>query len=249
MLRSISNKREFLARRLRDFGVLRLLERAGRRPGLLVVTHHRIGDLSANPYYDPVFSASPEGFREQIHYLRDNFRILTLDEVDTGASLREPSVLITFDDGYCDNFETAFPILKDLGVPATFFIPTEFLENPGLPWWDHVAFVLKRTEESRVVLDWPSPMTIELGAGPRSHAIWSVISRYLDGTIGDEVRFRAHLEERSGVVVDSRVLGRKLFMTWDQVPACWLTPGCQLARTRIATGNSPDCLKMSSSTS
>ena len=217
MFLSFPNKREFLARRLRDSGLLWLLERVGRRPGLLVVTHHRIGDPSVSPYYDPVFSASPESFHAQVRYLRDNFRILRLDEVDTGESLKEPSVLIAFDDGYRDNFDTAFPILKELGVPATFIIPTAFFERPGLPWWDHVAFVLKRTEQNRITLDWPTPMTIELGPGPRSDAIWSVISQYLEGKVDDEARFRAHLEERAGVVVDDTALGRELFMTWDQV--------------------------------
>lgn len=217
MFLSIANKREFLARRLRDSGVLWLLERARRRPGLLIVTHHRIGNPSTSPYYAPVFSASPNGFREQVSYLHDHFRILTLDEINTSTPLREPSVLIAFDDGYRDNFNTAYPILKDIGVPATFFIPTGFFEDPRLPWWDHAAYVLNRTEQNQVTLDWPTRMTISLGHGPRLDAIWSVISQYLDGKIDDEARFRVHLEERSGVVVDDSALGRELFMTWDQV--------------------------------
>lgn len=217
MFLSIPNKREFLARRLRDFGVLWLLERARRRPGLLVVTHHRIGDPSASPYYEPVFSASPEAFREQICYLRDHFRIVTLDEVETSTSLKEPSILIAFDDGYRDNFDTAFPLLEELGIPATFFIPTGFFESPHLPWWDHTAYVLNRTELNQVTLDWPTLMTIPLGSSSRADAIWSVISLYLEGKVNDEARFRAHLEERSGVIVDDQALGQELFMTWDQV--------------------------------
>lgn len=211
------NKRDLLARCLRGFGVLGLLERARRRPGLLVVTHHRIGNPSASPYYEPIFSASADLFREQVLYIRDHFHVVTLNEVETGLAFKEPSVLIAFDDGYRDNFDTAFAILRELGTPATFFIPTRFFEVPGLPWWDHVAYVLKQTRQDRVVLDWPAPLTIELGPGDRSAAIWSVISRYLDGAIDDEARFRAHLEQRSGVAVDESALGRELFMTWDQV--------------------------------
>lgn len=211
------NKRDLLARCLHRSGVLRLLERARRRPGLLVVTHHRIGEPSANRYYEPVFSASADLFREQVSYIRDHFHVVTLAEVETGLARKEPSVLIAFDDGYRDNFDTAFPILKELGTPATFFIPTGFFETPRLPWWDHAAYVLKQTRQDRVVLDWPALLNIELVAGDRSAAIWSVISQYLDGAVDDEARFRAHLEERSGVAVDEAALGRELFMTWDQV--------------------------------
>lgn len=220
------NKRDFLARCLRNFGVLWLLERARRRPGLLVITHHRIGDPTASAYYEPVFSASPTAFREQVCYLRDHFRVVTLTEVESGTALNEPSVLIAFDDGYRDNFDTAYPILKELGVPATFFIPTTFFEKPRLPWWDHTAYVLKQTARDRIVLDWPMPMSIELTSGHRSElasgghraaAIWSVVLLYLASKLDDEARFRAHLEDRAEVAVDEAALGPELFMTWDQV--------------------------------
>src|SRR5262245_30564260 len=99
-----SHKREFLARQLGNGGMLRLLERAARRPGLLVVGYHRIGDRSADGlFYDGVYSASPAEFERQVRYLRDRFRLLHLDEaVDMAAEglrLREPCALITFDDG------------------------------------------------------------------------------------------------------------------------------------------------------
>ena len=54
-------------------------------------------------------------------------------------------MLITFDDGYRDNFDLAVPILRERGIPATFFLPTAFLDSPRLPWWDHVAYVIKQT--------------------------------------------------------------------------------------------------------
>jgi peptidoglycan/xylan/chitin deacetylase (PgdA/CDA1 family) len=217
VLSLIPNKREFLAGRLRDVGAVRLLERAARRPGLLVATHHRVGDPAASPYYEPVYSASPEAFRAQVRYLRDHFRVVTLQEVEAGAGREGPSVLITFDDGYRDNFDAAFPILVELGVPATFFLPTGFLEAPRLPWWDHAAYVIKTSSRDRVVLDRPSPLTIDLTLRPRHDAVRAVIRLYLDGKVDDEPAFRAHLEERAGVEVDEPALGRELFMSWDQV--------------------------------
>ena len=116
----IPNKREFLARRLRDAGVLAVLERAAAKPGLLVLTYHRIGTFADYPDdYAPILSAAPDGFREQIRRLRDAFRVLTLDEAvglaESGFPLKEPAALVTFDDGYRDNVEVALPILTNLG--------------------------------------------------------------------------------------------------------------------------------------
>ena len=63
--------------------------------------------------------------------------------LESGSPWSEPAALITFDDGYRDNFEVAAPILRERNVPATFFLPTAFLEAPRLPWWDQVAYAIK----------------------------------------------------------------------------------------------------------
>ena len=104
---------------------------ATRRPALVVLTYHRIAERGTDRFYDPVISASPQSFRTQVEWLRKRMHILTLLELDdrfeTGGPWKEPAALMTFDDGYRDNFDAAVPILKELNVPATFFIPTEFL--------------------------------------------------------------------------------------------------------------------------
>jgi peptidoglycan/xylan/chitin deacetylase (PgdA/CDA1 family) len=217
----IPHKREFLARRLGDLGVIRLLESVARWASVLVVTYHRIGEPALGEFYDGVYAATPEAFRTQVTHLRDRFQVIGLDELealaDSGFAVERPTVLITFDDGYRDNFEVAFPILQQLGVPATFFIPTKFFEVSQLPWWDHTAYVIKRSERKQIALDWPEAVVIDLPRGPRTSAIMAVIRLYLDGKILDEAQFRAHLEERASVVVDEEALGRSLLMSWDQV--------------------------------
>lgn len=217
----IRNKREFVARRLGDLGVLRLLERVARRPCLLVATYHRIGIPQSTLFYDPVDSASPEAFEAQVRHLRDRFRLLRLEELvalaDSGFPINEPTALLTFDDGYRDNHDVALPILEALGVSATFFLPTGFLSRPRLPWWDHIAYVLKQTRQSTVVLERPISASLDLACIPREEAIWTVIRAFMQDRDVDEASFLSHLEERAGVAVDSAALGEQLFMTWDQV--------------------------------
>jgi peptidoglycan/xylan/chitin deacetylase (PgdA/CDA1 family) len=226
----ISNKREFLARRLRGAGVLDLLERFGRRPGLLVLMYHRIGTPADAPYYAPIWSASPATFREQMTRLRGTFHVVTLDEAvslaGSGFPVKEPTALVTFDDGYRDNFETALPILRELEVPAAFFLPTEFLQEPRLPWWDFVAYAVNRATVPVLRLERPEPLEIDLERTPRAAAIARVVqaclSHHVD--VSDERGFRAHLEDRARASVDDAALGRALFMTWDEVCAVASTP-------------------------
>lgn len=66
--------------------------------------------------------------------------------LETGASLPPRPTLITFDDGYADNFENAFPILRKHGVPACFYLPVRRLQTRELEWWDHIACAVKRAD-------------------------------------------------------------------------------------------------------
>jgi peptidoglycan/xylan/chitin deacetylase (PgdA/CDA1 family) len=217
----IRNKREFLARQLGNLGLVRLLERAARRPSLLVATYHRIGRPAESPYFDAVFSATPEAFAAEVRFLRDRFRLITLDELLDLAGpdfpLTGPTALITFDDGYRDNLDEALPVLQALGVPATFFLVTGFLDAPRLPWWDHVSYVLKQARAAQITLDRPAPMTLDLEQTPRAEAIAAVVRAWLDHPPDreNEAEVRRHLEERAGVFVDEHALGSALFLTWD----------------------------------
>ncbi|HKI17057.1 MAG TPA: polysaccharide deacetylase family protein [Isosphaeraceae bacterium] len=232
MLRGIPNKREYLARALGGLGVLGVLERATAawRPGLVVLTYHRIAQPGADRFYDPVISATPESFRAQVEWLRGHVRLLTLTElvaqVESGSPWHEPAALLTFDDGYRDNFDVAVPILRERNIPATFFISTAFLESPRLPWWDHVAYVIKQTQMQRLTLErnpgggsGVPPLVIDLETTSRTVVIMTIVRAFLDDTIADEQWFLKQLSGRAEVDVDHDGLGRALFMTWDQVRA------------------------------
>ncbi len=79
-------------------------------------------------------SVSPDNFRAQMQYLADNghttIDLYTLSRAITNHEPLPPKpVILTFDDGYVDNYEIAYPILESFGFVGTFFIPTEFIDN------------------------------------------------------------------------------------------------------------------------
>jgi peptidoglycan/xylan/chitin deacetylase (PgdA/CDA1 family) len=174
-----------------------------------------------DPYYAPIFSATPETFAAHVRHLREHFRMIgpndLEDLVESGFRPTEPSVLITFDDAYRDNIDLALPILRELGVPAAFFVPTGFLDRPRLTWWDHVSYVIKSTKIAKIVLDTPEPLALDLHALSQVDAIAAIVNAYLRSDPADEARSLAHLGERAEVTVDTEALGRSLFATWDQV--------------------------------
>jgi peptidoglycan/xylan/chitin deacetylase (PgdA/CDA1 family) len=78
-----------------------------------------------------------------MHELLRSFQPVPLLQLADGTrtgSLPDRAVSVTFDDGYLDNLETASPILCELGIPATFFIPSQALSGGGA-WWDTLAEV------------------------------------------------------------------------------------------------------------
>ncbi|MFO0950585.1 MAG: polysaccharide deacetylase family protein [Isosphaeraceae bacterium] len=221
----IPNKREFLARSMRDAGLLALLERSARRPGLLVLTYHRLGEPGETTLYAPVVSATPETFREQLSRLKRTHRVVSLEEAESlaesGFETREPLALVTFDDGTRDHLERAVPVLKDLGLPAAFFVSTALVDAPRLPWYDLVSAAVHASRVGVLRLDRPEPLELDLQrAGPEA-AISRVVRTCLDHDIdvNDEPGFRAHLRERAEVDLDEDLLARNLFLGWEGVRA------------------------------
>jgi len=118
---------------------------------LSILIFHRV---HAAP--DPLFPFEPDAqrFESLMRFVASTFRVMTLGEaVDRLAqdTLPPRSLVITFDDGYADNAEVALPILKRLGLRATFFISTGFL-NGGRMWNDSVIECLRSSSRETIDL-------------------------------------------------------------------------------------------------
>jgi peptidoglycan/xylan/chitin deacetylase (PgdA/CDA1 family) len=215
------SKRDRLAVLLSGGGLLRMMETFARRPGLLVLNYHRIGSAVGNPFDDGALSATAEAFRDQVRYVRNHFNVLAedglLEAAGRGFVLGRSSAIITFDDGYRDSYEVAFPILRDLGVPAFFFITTGYIDRPRLPWWDRIAFILKHTRVERLCLDLPHPIEIDFRRTGRLRAIMQVVISCREAHDFEERAFFDHLESRAEFAANSEALGRELFVSWDDI--------------------------------
>ena len=99
--------------------------RAGR-----ILSYHGISVRPANPY-----AVSSDDFARQMHYLADQFVPISVDELVLrlrgGEPLPERSVALTIDDGYADIYANAYPILAQYAIPATIFLPVDFIGTNG----------------------------------------------------------------------------------------------------------------------
>ena len=119
------------------------IQRTARVP---ILMYHRITDLPENASAsDRDYKIPPAQFEEQLRYLRDNgYQSIRLYDLirylQGGDPLPEKAVILTFDDGYRDNAVTAFPLLQEYGLTATFFVNTQPIsdEYPAYMTWEQV---------------------------------------------------------------------------------------------------------------
>ncbi len=149
-------KRERAARLLEGTGAGTMLRALRAWRGLLVMNYHRIGDPTDSPFDRDVFSATPELLDRQLAFARQHFDVISpYDLPDVIERRGGRYLLLTFDDGYRDNYEHAFPILQAHSLRAVFFLTTGFLDRAQLAWWDEIAWMIRRSpRESLTLSDW-----------------------------------------------------------------------------------------------
>lgn len=111
---------------------------------VLVLMYHRINDEVGQKLKG--LSVSVSNFENQLLYYKSNFQILRLDE--DWISLKKTGIVITFDDGYADNFLNALPLLEKYQIPATIFVTTLNINTKNEFWWDRLVFDYSNCDES-----------------------------------------------------------------------------------------------------
>ena len=188
------------------------------RQSLLVLTFHRIGNAQETDYDSGVFSATVEQFDAIIAFLKGRFHFATLEEavrLANGAAPRGDRVLLTFDDGYRDNYTLAYPILRSHGVSAAFFLPTAFVGTGLLPWWDAIAFVVKKSRKRQFQLSYPETANFDLEAEGAEREVVRVLKLFKQPAMADPERFLSTLEQVCEV---RRPDGQteQLFLSWEE---------------------------------
>jgi len=217
--------RDRIARALHRTGALDLWLAARarlRRPGVAILTYHHVAEPDAGYRFDPeVADATPAQFQRQLELLARRCTPIGIDDLCAGLdgeTLPPNAVMITFDDGYRSNVEVALPILRDLGIPAVFFIATRFVDQRRLYWWEAIAYLVRASARREVTIA-PPGITVELTDPDAVRTLQGVVKQ----TVGLDVdRFVADLARAADVEWTPAIqhaLADELIMTWDQIRA------------------------------
>src|SRR5947209_5482571 len=188
-------------------------------PALYVFNYHRVGNRDECGYNRHLFSCNAERFREHLVLLKNRFDIITLDRLAYfarhGYDGRRPLALVTFDDGYADNYSLCFPILKEMDVPAVFFLPTAYIGTRRLLWSDEIAWMLRNSRHATISLPYSArPYSL---TGERQEATVRGILRHVRQSpvpVADQV---ATIRQACGGVTPAAGGDAPQFMSWGQV--------------------------------
>ncbi|MBS0354169.1 MAG: polysaccharide deacetylase family protein [Proteobacteria bacterium] len=142
----------------------------GQATRLSALIFHRVFPVQ-DPFYPSEVYA--EKFDELLSILVRRFNVLPLGEAIAlwrDGRLPPRALVITFDDGYADNFTVAYPILRKHGVEAAFFIASGYLDG-GVMFNDLVIESLRRTQLDEIDLEWLGLGRVNIADLPRRRSV------------------------------------------------------------------------------
>jgi len=196
------------------FGGYRVVKKIT-KPGIAIVVYHRIisdDHKGVRPY----ISVTESNLRRQIKFYKKEYTLLSLNEAIEklqSGTLESPCLVITFDDGYEDNYSLGLKVFQEEGIRPTVFITTVCIERKVALWPDRLRNLLYQSNiDTTINLGTPA-ITIRSSLSSRVQAV-KTISAYIK-TLDLEQRenFLNNLEIRLGPVENPQ----SLMLDWDQV--------------------------------
>ena len=157
----------------------------------LILGYHSVAEVASDPWS---LSVTPQHFLDQLEVLNKQAHPVHLRELFQHSGEREiapGSVVITFDDGYANNFHLARPLLECYGIPATVFVITGYLDGEHEFWWDEL--------ETLLLHPGTLPERLRLGIEGSSHE-WE---------LGEEANYNEQLCHR-----------HRSWKAWEEPPTC-----------------------------
>ena len=211
------SKRRLAARWLRATGLGTVLRQLGTWQGLLVLTYHRISEAADTLLDYGVWSATPDALDQQLRFLKRHAEVITADDLPHVWRARYGRyVLVAFDDGYRDNYELAFPILRSHGLSAIFFLATGFLDHPRVSWWDEIAWMVQQSTRDELPAGrWlGAPLRLDEGGG-RKLAVRALTAVYKSLPVEQTETYLDFLAEATGSGRCPPALMHDAWLTWD----------------------------------
>jgi peptidoglycan/xylan/chitin deacetylase (PgdA/CDA1 family) len=154
-------------------------------PAVTVLAYHRIATPDNGSLAPTLIDAYPSDFEAQMRYVAQRYNVISswdlVRALREGATLPPRALVITFDDGYRCFQDTAFPVLRRLGLPVTLFVPTHYPGRPNaLFWWDAIYRALMQTTAKEIEV--ARLGVLPLATPPQRHAAYERLVRLVERT-------------------------------------------------------------------
>ncbi|HEX6802721.1 MAG TPA: polysaccharide deacetylase family protein [Terriglobales bacterium] len=211
--------KEFLKRALIGSGAMRFAARAAGK-GAAIVMYHSVQD-------DPAASLDQLGgivhsarvFRGQMEIVARHFAPVTMDQilrfVRGGGDLPPRAVVVTFDDGYSDNYHVARAILDSVGIPAVFYVAVDCVDRQTLPW----PSLLRHMFLTGTAPSWKEPggSTWPLSTREQRLDAFEQASKHCARRSGEAQK--AFLQKMESELHAMPLVSKSPMMTWDEIRA------------------------------
>lgn len=181
----------------------------------IILNYHRIGPMNDNWIIKPLHHKI---FEKQVEYLSKNYEIISLkslSEMLINGNVPKKAVVITFDDGYKDNYEYAYPVLKKYDIPATIFLTTGPIEQKKLYWWDEINYALFNTDLKS--MDITNIGTFKLISEiDKSKAAYNIVEKLKTIQNDKKMSITENIINLSGVNIPEK-LGKKHILSWNEI--------------------------------
>jgi len=126
---------------------LNRLTRYLNRHKLVILTYHRLhaGEADALENFDGQY-VHVKDFAQQMRYLARYYHVVPLAQCLQSRPGDPYRAVVTFDDAYASVYHYAYPVLRELQLPATVFVPTDFIQTCASRWWDRLRLAIRKTE-------------------------------------------------------------------------------------------------------
>jgi len=186
---------------------------------IIIFTYHRVYPGKDNLF---VKNVCLEEFEKQVKYLKENFKIYSLEKLINLLSkpkidnpIKENIAVITFDDGYKDNYIYAYPILKKYQVPATIFLISGYIGKDELFWWDKVGYIISNSQKSSINIPNFGDFSL-IDSQKKLHCISFLLRRFKNISNQLKNEYIINLQKICDVTIPSG-LAEKIILSWDEI--------------------------------
>jgi len=205
------------------------------RDAVIVLTYHRVIEKwdETLDYSQPGMVVTASTFERQVAILKEHFEIVTLGALltdrHTAGRATRPRCVVTFDDGWRDNYDLAFPILRRHDVPATIYLTTDFIGTNRAFWHTELMYLLTNAKLASLLSDerafhaYPGPVRdhlkrlARLDGAAGAHDLDPLIETVKALCSDDAIEELVHSLTNAAGIPKPLGLDRTFFLDWDQV--------------------------------